>query len=448
MYLQNILLCLTATLVLSTCNRVYVHPFNLFAYTKSECECIQVKNYTFQKQVFTDPIEGKVNIQLGRYHVGSSGTFLTSLINVLGFRVFQALVEIHTSNTILLASTNFYWSMLSIYLGASEQTAMNLQALLGFEHSSKSRSCTSQVNGLKVISKLETIDYVLFAKNGNISMSKAVCIFVSPNVRISENFIEDLIPSADNVYIRAVNFTNSARAVNLINEFFDSRLQLKTKFGPTSIDEASNFMYISHVTYKGTVTNSFLIPELQQFFIEPNRPISVPMISASGIFQFKDDNKHNLLIVKIYLGEKNFILLIMPTNGNTVKNIESSITGIELLTGLSNRSIHLTVPKLETEFSYDAKDLLAYMKMPTLLGKDAHFGKLSNEDIKIGKIINLVHFQLKDSGNSKADSVPENNEEQEPLELKFDKPFILALFEGTTKALILLARIVNPLNIM
>lgn len=90
------------------------------------------------------------------------------------------------------------------------------------------------------------------------------------------------------------------------------------------------------------MTKSFLIPELQQFWIEPNRQISVPMISASGIFQFKDDSIKNQLVLKIYLGENDFLLLILPTNGNTIENIESSITSynwqtLNWLNGLSNR---------------------------------------------------------------------------------------------------------------
>ncbi|XP_073483657.1 angiotensinogen [Aquarana catesbeiana] len=462
MYIQNILLCLIASLVLSTCNRVYVHPFNLFAYNKSECEHIQTQNDTIEKTFLPISIETeitseekiwKVKTYPRKYNFGYLESFVTSLINDLGLRAFEALKGIHTSNTILLPSTNFYCSMVSFYLGASGETAMSLQKLLGFEHPSGSTSCTSQVNGLKIISKLKTIDSALFSKNDSISVWKTVSIFVSPGVPLSENFIHDLGPSADHLYTRAVNFTNSATAVHLINEFLDARLPKKTKSGLTPFDEASNVMYISHVYYKGKVTKSFLIPELQQFWIEPNRQISVPMISASGIFQFKDDSIKNQLVLKIYLGENDFLLLILPTNGNTIENIESSITSynwqtLNWLNGLSNRYIHLTIPKLEIECSYDAKDLLTYMKLSSLLQKTAHFGKLSNEQINIGKILNIVHFELEDSGENEANYIPEKNKGQEPLEVNVNKPFILVFFEGTTKALILLGRIVNPLNII
>lgn len=64
------------------------------------------------------------------------------------------------------------------------------------------------------------------------------------------------------------------------------------------------------------------------------------------------------------------------------------------------------------------------------------------------QILNIVHFELEDSGENEANYIPEKNKGQEPLEVNVNKPFILVFFEGTTKALILLGRIVNPLNII
>lgn len=260
MYLQHILLCLTAYIVLSTGNRVYVHPFNLFAYNKSECEYIQAQNNTLEKTFLPIPIESKITSEEGNWKVKTySGTkqvghlesYLTSLINHLGHRAYQALKGTHTSNTILLSSPNFYWTMLSFYLGASGETAISLQQLLGFEHPSGSTGCTSKINGLKIISKLKTVDDAISSKKGDISVLKTVCIFVSQSVPISENLIHDLASSVDHLYIRAVNFTDSTRAVNLINEFLDTQLPKKTQSGLASLDQASNLMYTSHIYYKG-----------------------------------------------------------------------------------------------------------------------------------------------------------------------------------------------------
>ncbi|XP_068087922.1 angiotensinogen [Hyperolius riggenbachi] len=460
MDLKIFLLSLCLCIVVSTCNRVYVHPFNLFAYNQTECEQIEMENHTIGKMVIPIPIESKmkheehsikVKTNQATHHLGSSESYLTSLINALGFRAFQAWKEIHSRDTMLISFTNFYWSILSFYLGASGETAVSLQRLLGFENPSESTSCTSQVNSLKVISKLKNIDSFLVSEDGNFVMKKTVCIFVSPNFPLSEKFIHDLEPTSDNLYVRAVDFTNSANAVNSIHEFLDAQLPNKLRSGLSVVDETSNLMYVSHIYYKGKVSKSNLLPEPKQFWIEPNKQILVPMISVSGEFQFKDDKITNQIVLKIYVSENDFLLLVQPTNGNTLENMESSFTNkdwqaLSWMDGLVSRHIQLTIPKLEIERFYDAKDLVTKMGLPTLLGKNAHFGKLNNKEINIGKIINIIHFKLEDSGADHEKYKADTRNDEEPMEVNFNQPFTLVLFEGTTKAFTLLGRIVNPLN--
>ncbi|XP_075059439.1 angiotensinogen isoform X2 [Mixophyes fleayi] len=459
MYIQK-LVFLTACIGLSTCNRVYVHPFNLFAFNKSECEKVQSQNHTIENMFIPIPIESKMkgedkSVKVKTYQetrqLGTSESYLTSLMNDLGFRAFKQWREIYRSDTVLISCTNLYGSLMSFYLGASEHTSTSLQDFLGFGHPSGATNCSSQVNGLKVISKLKIIDNLLFSKNANIDALKTTCIFVSPSLSLSEKFVHDLTSSADHFYVRAVDFTDSVTAINLINKFLETQLAKKSKSGLTSIDVTSNFMYTSHIQFKGKVSKSFLIPELQHFWIEPNRKILVPMISVSGVFQFKEDYTSNQLVLKISLSENDFLLLVQPTNGNTLENIESSLTWdtyLKWLNSLTNRYISLSLPKLEIESALNIQDLLTNLEVSYLLGKDADFSKISNANIKLGKVINTVHFELEDSGADPNEAQDDHKNKEEPLKLNFDKPFIVAMFEGSTKALLLLGRVVNPVNII
>lgn len=453
------MLCLTAFICLSTCNRVYVHPFTLLTFNKSECEKIQSQDHSTEKMFFPTAIESKnngeenfklqTNLEAG--HLGTPENYLISLISGLSFRAVAGWWKLHKTDSILIPYTDFFRTMVSFYLGAFGNTSSSLQSFLGFEDPSGSRSCTSKVDGLKVISKLQKIDKFLFSKDSNINTLRTVCIFVSSNVPLSEKFVHGLTPTADNFCVRAVDFKDSAKAVTLINEFLDSKLPANTKSGLTSIDGTANFMYISHVQFKGKVANSFLIPNHQPFWIEPNKIVLVPMISVSGIFQFNEDKATNQLIIKIPLSDDDFLLLVQPINGNTLENIESSMkwnTYIDWVNGLQKRSISLSVPKLKIERSYNIQDLLPSLNVSELLGKNADFSKMSTTNIKVGKVINTVDFELEESGdnpNGESD-VPETKDE--PEEVKFNRPFILALCEGTTKSLLLLGRVVHPTNVM
>ncbi|XP_063299269.1 angiotensinogen [Pelobates fuscus] len=464
MKVQIILLHLAAYVAVSVCNRVYVHPFNLFNFNKTECEKAEKLNHTIEKLFIPISIDSKIKSEeelvkektsFDVKHLGITGNYmlnrLTYLMNDFGFRALNALMKMSKDDTFLLSYTNLYATMISFYLGASGDTSDDLQTILGFLHSSGHADCASKVNGLKVLSTLRNIDNLLFSKGANIDALTIACIFVAPDVPLSEMFVQNLLPSADELYVRSVDFTNSIKAAELINDFLESRTSKKNQNVLKSTAESTNLLYTSYIHFTGKVNNSFLFPEPQDFWIEPNRKILVPMLSVSGTFQYKTDDTTNQTVLKLPISENDFLLLVQPTNGNTLENIESSIswdTFQKWLNNLSNRKINLSLPKLEIESSYDIQEILAKLGVPSLLGNTANFRKISNVDIQVGQIINKVNFELESIAldTSEAKSHLSDKDDIEPLEVKYNEPFLLAVFEGTTKAFIFIGRITNPVN--
>lgn len=55
------------------------------------------------------------------------------------------------------------------------------------------------------------------------------------------------------------------------------------------------------------------------------------------------------------------------------------------------RAIHLTMPQLTLKASYDLQDLLAQAKLPTLLGAEANLGKISDANLRVGKVLGGGH---------------------------------------------------------
>ncbi|MEE6475326.1 hypothetical protein FKM82_010708 [Ascaphus truei] len=463
MNLQTILLYLAACISFSVGNRVYIHPFNLYAYDKSQCVKIEKQNDTTNIEKMITPIaieskivpkvenlQGRISLETKQVEIEESGKlrYLTSLVNDLGFRTFNAWRKTHKVDTVLMSNTNLFGSLLSFYLGASKHTSTDLQKLLGFED--PLGNCSPRVDGLKVFSTLKTIDNLLFSKDDNIDASKMACMFVSTGVPLSEMFVHNLVPSADEFYVSAVDFRNPLRAIDAINEFLKARSFKISRYALTSVDASTNLLFTSYVYFKGKVKNSFIVPEPQDFWIEPNKKISVPMMSLCGMFQFKSDNDQSIL--RIPLSENDFLLLIQPNNGNTLENLESSFSMHSFstwLNNLANRYISVSMPTLEIESSYDIQETLSTMELSSLLGKNADFSKISNVDLIVGKVINKIHFELKDGGieTNQAEDFSPNKNDMKPLEVKYDKPFLLVIFEGTTKALLYIGRVTNPVNV-
>ncbi|XP_053567153.1 angiotensinogen [Bombina bombina] len=459
---QLILLCFAAFIGASVCNRVYVHPFNLYAFNKTQCQKDTEQNKTVNIEDTIVPVyidlnikpedllESKISLETPPQRPGNSQglNYLTSLMNHLGFRIFEVLRDVNTEDTVLMSYTNLYSSLVSFYLGTSKNTSSNLQEILGFVDPSGDKNCLSKVDGFKVISALRAIDNLL-SEDANIDALKILCMFVAKGVPISQQFVENLIPSADSIYLASIDFKNPLNAADVINEFLEVQSSKKSKYILKDIDASANFLFTSHMYFNGKLKNSFSIPELQDFWIEPDKKISVPMMSVSGMFQYKIDDRANQLVLRIPLGQNNFLLLIQPTNGNTIENIKSSLTWksyLTLLNRLSTSYITITMPTLEIESAYDIQDMLSRLNLAYLLGKNANFDKISNTDLNVGKIINKVYFKLDDDDSKQVEDLSLDKEAL-PKEFKLNKPFFLAVFEGTTKALLFAGKVINPVNV-
>ncbi|XP_029450048.1 angiotensinogen [Rhinatrema bivittatum] len=464
MALHVMLLYFTTFIIFTIGNRVYVHPFHFFAYNKSICTEMEKQNQsTHEEKVFipisveTDDSPEQKNLKsINSLETQSLDvkdipkvTYLTELMKDLGFRYFSVLTNMHKSETVLLSPTNIYATLVSFYLGASKQTSTELQLFLGFTTPSE---CTSRVDGHKVLSVLKTIDDLLLSKQADIDASRLTCLFTAPGIHLSKTFVQDLVPSSDALYVKAVNFTNPTRAKELINSFFESRIARKSNTILTTDNPSTiNLLFASYIHFKVTVKNAFQVNQPQDFWIDSNKKISVPMITITGMFNYKSDDKENLSVIHIPLSKNDFLLLVQPTNGNSLDRIESSLSRDSFpiwLGKMSNRYLNLTLPKLRIESCYNFQEILRNMNVSTLLGENADYSKISDAHLNIGKVINKIHFEL--DGSRTENEQPQDDSQQNaglvPLEIKMDRAFLMAVFEGISKALLFFGRVIYPLN--
>lgn len=68
------------------------------------------------------------------------------------------------------------------------------------------------------------------------------------------------------------------------------------------------------------------------------------------------------------------------------QGLTAEATGTFLSVSHPCRAIRLTMPQLTLRGSYDLQDLLAQAKLPTLLGAEANLGKISDDNVRVGKV--------------------------------------------------------------
>ncbi|NWX40122.1 ANGT protein, partial [Steatornis caripensis] len=456
------LLCLLACLTTVTCDRVYVHPFNLFSFNKSTCEQLESLVQEGKKSFIPISIESQTTPayeddlndkdKLEAPSLSGQGrqklSYLKDFVYVLGARFYNKLREARQGQNMLLSPTSLYGSLVSFYLGASNQTAADLQGLLGFVPPSGDPDCTSRVDGHKVLSSLRMIESLVKSRDEELLFSKTLCLFSAPGVPLSQLFVQDLLPSADVLYVRAVDFTNPSEAAKQINAFVEAKSKGQSKYLVTDIDPSTDLLFAVDVRLAVNLKQASRLKEPQEFWVDPNTKVLVPMLSVVGKFNYKTDASGTFSVVEVPISKTALLVLLQPINGSDLEHVESELLlqSSAWLPQLSPREIKLMLPELTIEGSSDLQELLADMELPALLGNGADLSKISDSNLTVGKVINKAFFKLTSDGRDQPEDPAAQKEDLVFLEVTLNKPFLLAVFEEKSRAMLFLGRVTNSLH--
>ncbi|KFZ60053.1 Angiotensinogen, partial [Podiceps cristatus] len=456
------LLCLLACLTAVTCDRVYVHPFNLFSFNKSTCEELESLGQEGKKTFVPISIESQTTPayeddlndkdKLEAPSLSGQGrqklSYLKDFVYVLGLRFYSKLRDARRGQNVFLSPTSLYSSLVSFYLGASNQTAADLQGLLGFVSPSGDPDCTSRVDGHKVLSSLRMIESLVKSSKEELLFCKTLCLFSAPGISLYQLFVHDLLPSADALYVRAVDFTNPGEAAKQINAFVEAKSKGQSKCLLTDIDPAADLLFAVDVRLAVNIKQASQIKEPQEFWVDSNTKVLVPMLSVTGMFKYKTDASGIFSVVEVPISKTALLVLLQPINGSDLEQVESQLR-LQSSTWpqqLSPREIKLTLPELTMEGSSDLQELLADMELPALLGKGADLSKISDAKLTVGKVINKTFFKLTGDGTDQPEDPAAQKEDLVFLEVTLNKPFLLAVFEEKSRAMLFLGRVTNPLH--
>ncbi|XP_013915119.1 PREDICTED: angiotensinogen [Thamnophis sirtalis] len=457
MKLGVILLCVLLYLTTGGCDRVYVHPFFLVDFNNSNANSCKelgereplVKTFVplSIESHFTSTYEESLRNKSEEEEKRLGVNFLKDPISILGARFYKELKKIHENSNIILSPIFIYESLLSIYLGASGETATNLQILLGFNPPSSDSHCTFKIDGHKVLFALKIIlnAPLRFRDTEGLIFSKLLCLFSAPGAHLSESFVHELAFPDVNFHIRAVDFTNPTEAAKQINAFVESKSAHRIKGLLADIDQETTLLLTTYTHFKAVINGASPLKEPQEFWLDSQTKIFVPMMTVTGVFKHK--YHAGLSIVKIPLSKSLFLLLLQPSNSNQLHSDDQySLTpSLEWFQGLKSKQIHLTLPRVSFNSIFDLQELLGKQGMPNLLGKEANLRLLSNSNVTIGKIINQQLFELSPSEEDPVEAHTEENA-SEKLKITFNRAFWFRMYEKESAALIYFGQITNPLN--
>lgn len=120
----------------SRANRVYVHPFYLFAAENVSCETLQTQTpgpldtrpvAPLDVEVLTADSRDRSELDAQRQNITERTVVLAELLNSVGLRMYQAVSSKQPGTNTLFSPVNTYGSLVTLLLGASKKTARSFQ---------------------------------------------------------------------------------------------------------------------------------------------------------------------------------------------------------------------------------------------------------------------------------------------------------------------------------
>ena len=121
-----------------------------------------------------------------------------------------------------------------------------------------------------------------------------------------------------------------------------------------------------------------------------------------------------------------------------------------VIDGLEQRQIVLSMPKFEFEKHLGLSEMLAAMGMPAAFSMDADFsGMDGTKDLFIRDVVHQVFVSVDEAGTEAAAATAvvmtlKSALIEEPIELDIDRPFIFLIRDIETESILFLGRVLDP----
>ncbi|KAM9727281.1 angiotensinogen [Menidia menidia] len=442
----------------SQANRVYVHPFYLFAGENVSCETIQSQSVRplettpvalLDMEVLTPDSRDGSKVDAQKQNMTERAAVLTKLMGSLGLRMYKDLSKGQNSSNILLSPVSTYGSLVNLYLGASKKSAGSFQFFLGLSSGTDGEDCVYLVDGHKVLSTLQAINS-LVDDGPKDDITTQVWVFARQGADLSGDFTQGTKDFSDASFIRGVDFSTPQAAETLVNSFMEKTSDGKVKNIFKDLNASSDFLFVSSFSFQGNWMTGFQ-PErtsLQEFHVDETTTVMAPFMTHTGVFHYLNDKVRRCTVVKLSLSKRSYMLLVLPHEGVSLTDIESKLQLDVMSSWHQNRQVgllELSFPKFSMSSETDLRDLLTYMNPvieAELLGFKADFSRLSNtKPFTVNKVINRVSFEMSEGGAEPQDKAQEAGV---PLKLSINRPFFFAVIEGYYNSILMLGKMVNP----
>ncbi len=363
--------------------------------------------------------------------------------NAFGLEIFQKIVsEDNNSKNVFISPTSIQLALAMTYNGADGTTKDAMATAL-----KKNNLDANSINN-----SYKSLTQFLEQADSNVVLEIANAIYYKEGFTVKSDFIESNTTNY-NAEVKELDF-KSKKSVDIINNWVASNTNNKIE---TIIDELSPnavMVLLNAIYFYGSWEKEFN-PELtmlRPFSIDANSKVDVKSMYTKDTLGYYAHDKFELLEIPYGNGNYN-MCLFLPKMNTTVDDFISimNLTNWEnWISSIKKTDLTANIPKFSFEYEIPLKEILSSMGMSEAFSLSANFSNINKEEgLFISEVFHKTFVDVSEKGTEAAAvtnigikmmSLPL----EPPIIVEFNRPFVFAIVEKQTDAIVFLGKVLNP----
>jgi serpin B len=370
-------------------------------------------------------------------------------LNAFGLRAYARL-SATAGGAIVVSPASIALALAMARTGARGDTARQMDEVLGGLGSDDTATA------------LNALDQALAARSGkfkandgesyDLTLRIANAPFAQRDTTWQQPFL-DALASRYGAGVRLVDFKADADgARRQIDDWVDGQTEhrIPELLAPGSLDSLVRLVLVNAIYLKAPWLTAFPAEATRDgaFTRSDGSSVSVPMMSlAEGLPYARGDGWQ--MVELPYVGGSLALDVIVPDDLAAFESRAADVVP-SAIAALEGRHVELELPRFEAETKADLADLLSGLGMPDAFDPErADFsGMTTDEPLSISKVVHQANISVDEKGTEAAAATAvvmrTTAMPADPVRLRVDRPFLFALRDVPTGAILFLGRIVDP----
>jgi serpin B len=374
-------------------------------------------------------------------------------IDALGADLYAALVEGNEEN-LVFSPASILLALAMARAGAAGTTASEMDAVLhlddpeeihhalnGLTRALESRGGTVEVNG----------------EPAKLELSIANAVWGQQTLTWQDAFL-DVLAREYGAGVRLTDFAADPEAARVtVNGWVEdeTRGRIPELIAPGMVDALTRMILVNAIYLKAPWAVPFVPEATRQapFHLLDGSTVEAPFMAQDETIAYAEGDGWQAVELP-YAGDALAMLVLVPDKG-ALATVESELAGgliNQAAAALAPTEVVLELPRWDIETRVELSRILGALGMPTAFTDQADFtGMTTDEQLLIAFVIHQANITVDEAGTEAAaatavgiDTTAAPAEEPEPILLTVDRPFLYALRDRQTGAVLFLGRVTSP----